>query len=133
MESPQRHTDHKAIVQAYFAYFDQRDFEEARSLLSDDLMVWYPNTREVFQGSRPYIQMNQEYPGHWRIELKELHTLDDQIITITRVYQEGNNQSFHAVSFFRFNRGKISEIHEYWGEDGEAPQWRLEKGFSKQI
>ena len=35
--------------------------------------------------------------------------------------------SFHVVSFIKVEYEKITAIDEYWGDDGTAPQWRLDK------
>lgn len=33
---------------------------------------------------------------------------------------------FHVVSFLRIRDDKICSVDEYWGDDGAAPDWRLE-------
>lgn len=55
------------------------------------------------------------------------------VITVTRVFSPDNKISFHATSFFEFEEDKIKELDEYWGDDGEAPQWRKEKKLGRPI
>ncbi|NLM10011.1 MAG: nuclear transport factor 2 family protein, partial [Clostridiaceae bacterium] len=35
--------------------------------------------------------------------------------------------------FFEFKGDKISCLDEYWGDDGIAPQWRLDKQIGQPI
>ena len=37
------------------------------------------------------------------------------------------------ASFMRVRDGKILSLDEYWGDDGAAPQWRLEKQIGTDI
>lgn len=41
--------------------------------------------------------------------------------------------SFHVTSFIEINNDKIISIDEYWGDDGAAPEWRLNKHIGKPI
>ena len=38
-----------------------------------------------------------------------------------------------VVSFFKFENDRILTLDEYWGECGDAPQWRLDKKIGKKI
>ena len=44
-----------------------------------------------------------------------------------------SDASFHVVSFFEIVDNKITSLDEYWGEDGDVPQWRKEKRIGKPI
>ncbi|WP_242830614.1 hypothetical protein [Desulfitobacterium hafniense] len=53
------------------------------------------------------------------------------MITVTRVWSKEN--SFHVASFFEMSEDKIKVLDEYWGDDGTAPQWRIDKNIGKPI
>lgn len=78
-----------------------------------------------------YIIANCEYPGIWNSEVERLVQVDNNIITVTRVWTD--KMSFHVSSFFKIENSKIKELDEYFGDDGTAPQWRLDKHIGKSI
>lgn len=41
--------------------------------------------------------------------------------------------SCHCTSFIRLEDDKIISLDEYWGDDGEVPQWRQEMHIGTQI
>ena len=47
--------------------------------------------------------------------------------------RKNKSLSFHVVSFMKIRDGRISALDEYWGDDGDAPQWRLEKKLGTRI
>ena len=74
-----------------------------------------------------------EYPGDWEGSVERVETLNDLIVTVVNVYPKGRNASFHVVSFIKTKEDKIVSMDEYWADDGNAPQWRLDKHIGKAI
>ncbi len=99
--------------------------------LSNAIINWH-NTNERFSVGE-YIIANCEYPGDWCGSVERIEIIDDLAISITRVWHADNSDSFHAVSFFKFQDDKILCLDEYWGDDGIAPQWRLDKKIGRPI
>ena len=58
---------------------------------------------------------------------------DDLIITVVRVFSQDKTAFFHVTSFMKIKAGKIISLDEYWGDDGKAPQWRLDMHIGKPI
>ncbi len=49
-----------------------------------------------------------------------------------RVWMDG--ASFHTASFFQLTpEGKIVSLDEYFGDDGEAPEWRQKMGVAQPL
>ena len=99
-------------------------------------MLWH-NTNECFTAEE-FIRANCEYPGSWDGEIEILTPMQDGWILAARVWekdlaQNGEEASFHVVSFVHMQGEKISRIDEYWGDDGKAPQWRLDKKIGTPI
>lgn len=80
-----------------------------------------------------FIRANCEYPGEWDGEVERCERAGNLIITAVRVWPRDRSASFHVASFIRVIGGKISSIDEYWGDDGPAPQWRLDKHIGTAI
>ena len=66
-------------------------------------------------------------------EIEKKYVFDDTIITATHVYSKDSSLSFHVVSFIKVKDDKIVSVDEYWGDDGMAPQWRLDKHIGTPI
>ena len=54
-------------------------------------------------------------------------------VTVTHVYTQNRELSFHVTSFIKVNDDKIASVDEYWADDGIAPKWRLDKHIGKPI
>lgn len=103
-----------------------------KAYFTPDAFVRWNCTNEQFTVDE-YIIANCEYPGDWRGEVERMEFIGDAAVTVTRVWMPDNSSSFHAVSFFEFQEDKIAVLNEYWGEDGAAPQWRLDKHIGRPI
>lgn len=103
-----------------------------RKYFDKDAIVRWNNTNEQFTVEE-YIVANCEYPGDWQGEVERIVLVEDIAITVTRVWQLSNSVSFHVTSFFEFKEDKILSISEYWGDDGNPPQWRIDKNIGSPI
>ena len=48
-------------------------------------------------------------------------------VVAVQVYTYDKTLSFHVASFTKWEHGIILALNESWGDDGKAPQWRLDK------
>ncbi|WP_415520971.1 hypothetical protein [Clostridium sp.] len=62
-----------------------------------------------------------------------MECIENLVISVVKVQLKNKDASFHATSFFEFNNGKIKLLNEYWGDDGKAPQWRIDKQIGEKI
>lgn len=103
-----------------------------KAFFHPDASIRWHNTNEHFTAEE-FIQANCEYPDIWDGQVQRQEIAGDLIITATYVYAVNKPLSFHVVSFFQVKEDKILSIDEYWGEDGPAPLWRLDKHIGKPI
>lgn len=80
-----------------------------------------------------YVRANCEYPGQWDGTIERCEEFGDLMITVVRVYPENQNLSFHVVSFCKLEKGLITEMDEYWADDGVPPEWRRRMKIGKAI
>ena len=59
--------------------------------------------------------------------------MGDLIVTVANVYPKDKSVSFHVTSFIKIANDKIVSLDEYWEDDSNAPQWRLDKQIGKAI
>ncbi len=119
-------------VRAFWVAVLRQDPEGIRPFFRESAHVNWHCTDEHFTVEE-FIRANCEYPGNWDGEVERIEHIGDLVVTVTRVYEKDTGQSFHAVSFFRIADGKIAALDEYWGDDGDAPQWRQEKHIGRPI
>ena len=80
-----------------------------------------------------YVRVNCDYPNDWTGEIERFMESGDTFILAGRVFPPDHSVSFHVVSFLRISDGKIIEMDEYWGDDGEVPAWRREMHVGRPI
>ena len=129
--------DNRLEITAYFQDVVKQDAQKLKNYFAKDAKVLWHNTNECFTAEE-FIRANCEYPGSWDGEIEILTSMQDGWILAARVWekdlaQNGEEVSFHVVSFVHMQGEKISRIDEYWGDDGKAPQWRLDKKIGTPI
>ena len=122
----------KKTIEEFWDAVMRQDANAIRGYFHPDAWVNWHNTNEHFTVEE-FIRVNCEYPGEWSGEVERFITTDTHIITAAHVFSKDKELSFHAASFIHIVDGKIASIDEYWGDDGAAPQWRLEKHIGKKI
>lgn len=119
-------------IQAYWQAVLAQDAEAMASFFTSDARIRWHNSNEEFSAAE-FIRANCQYPGEWQGEIERQENLQNQIITVCRVWPRDNSRSFHVTSFLRIRTGLIAAIDEYWGDDGPAPQWRQELNLGRPI
>ena len=116
-------------------YWNDVVLQNAENLLSyfttNSVIKWH-DSNECFNVSE-FIRANCEYPGEWKGEVERIEHIGNLSISVTRVWLSDETVFFHVISFIKFEDDKICELDEYWSEDGDAPEWRLEKRIGKAI
>lgn len=119
----------------FYSYWQatlRQDAAAMRPYFNEAAVINWPNTNEQFTPAE-FIRANCEYPGRWGGAVERIEQLGSLTVTVTRVYGLDGEPSFHVVSFFELEDGRISRLDEYWGDDGSAPQWRRDKMLGRPI
>jgi hypothetical protein len=110
----------------------KQDPKKLKTFFKDTAYVNWHCTNEHFTVEE-YIRANCEYPGNWDGTIERTEKIGNLIITAVNVFTADKELSFHVVSFMEIEDDKIIAMNEYWGDDGKAPQWRLEKNIGTVI
>ncbi len=110
----------------------RQDADALRKFFHPEAYVRWHNTNEHFTADE-FIRVNCEYPGRWEGEVERIEEWGETVITAAHVYALDEPLSFHVVSFLKIKDGRILAIDEYWGDDGQPPQWRRKKQIGKAI
>lgn len=110
----------------------KQDAKRLKSFFDDSAYINWHCTNERFTVDE-YLIANCEYPGKWDGDIERIEKIGNRIITAVRVFSVEEELSFHVVSFLEIKEDKIVSMDEYWGDDGSAPQWRLDKNIGTTI
>ena len=117
------------------SYWDavlKQQAQKIRCFFHEDAYVNWHNSNEHFTVDE-FIKANCEYPGEWDGEIERIVESEDSLITAVHVFSCDKKLSFHVVSFIKVQNEKIVSIDEYWGDDGIAPEWRLNQHIGTPI
>lgn len=124
--------DNKQLLLSFWLDVAAQDAARLAGYFADDAVVNWHNTNESFTVPE-YITANCEYPGNWQGFVERIEESGSTAITVTRVWLADGSVSVHATSFFELEGGRITRLDEYWGDDGEVPQWRKNKALGRRI
>jgi ketosteroid isomerase-like protein len=110
----------------------KQNSEKLKTFFKDTAYVNWHCTNEHFTVDE-YIRANCEYPGDWDGTIERIEKVGNLIIAVVNVFTIDKELSFHVISFMEIEDGKIIAMNEYWGDDGIAPQWRLDKHIGTNI
>ena len=119
-------------VQAFWRAIISQNAEEMKTFFTEDAVIRWHCTNEQFT-AKEYILANCKYPGDWRGEIERVEENGSSIVLAGAVRSTDGAVKCHVVSFIRINDGLVSEMDEYWADDGDAPEWRKEMGIGKRI
>ena len=110
----------------------EQNREKLQGYFHEDAVIRWHCSNELFT-VQEYIRANCEYPGQWDGEIERMEETNDTIITAVKVYPVDKSCSFHVVSFLKLANGLITEMDEYWGDDGVALEWRRQLGIGRSM
>ncbi len=119
-------------IQDFMSAVLRQDAEAMRAFFLPDAYINWHNTNEHFT-LEEYIRANCEYPGDWTGEIEKIIQAQDVLVVATHVYSTDSTISCHCTSFITLRDDKIAFMDEYWGDDGDVPQWRKEKHIGTRI
>ena len=119
-------------ILGYWQAVLKQDADLMREFFHSNAIINWHNTNECFNVEE-FLQANCEYPGQWDGTIERIETKEDLISTVVHVFSTDKKLSFHVTSFIKIKEYKIASIDEYWGDDGIAPKWRLDKHIGRQI
>lgn len=106
--------------------------DKIRGYFDNNAYINWHCTNEHFNVDE-FIIANCEYPGNWNGEVERVEKINDIFVTVTHVFSQNRELSFHVTSFIKVIDDKIVAIDEYWADDDIAPKWRLDKHIGKAI
>lgn len=117
-----------AFFEAYWARVAAQDRPALGTYFTPDARIRWHCSDEEFN-LEEFLSANCDYPGAWRGQVLRVERIGTGYVTVARVWS--GETSFHVVSFFHLENGRIQTLDEYWGDDGPPPQWRRSRGLGR--
>ncbi|MCM1299648.1 MAG: nuclear transport factor 2 family protein [Firmicutes bacterium] len=119
-------------IKGYWRDVLNQDEKAIAAYFHENACINWHNTDERFTVCE-FIRANCEYPGEWCGEIERVKEMGNLLVTAVRVFDKDRSASFHVTSFIKLLNDKIVSLDEYWGDDGKAPQWRLDLNIGNKI
>ena len=119
-------------VQKYWDAVLKQQAEVMRTYFHKEARIRWINTNEGFTVEE-FIRANCEYPGNWEGQIERTVAADNTLFPIVPVFSADCQASFHVASLIEIQGDKIISLDEIWGDDGPAPQWRLDLRLGRPI
>lgn len=105
---------------------------EIKKFFNEDAYIDWHNTNERFTVDE-FIEVNCTYPDKWGGEVERVEQIGNLLIAVAKVINVFDKSSFYVNSFILLENDKIVKLDEYWGDNGEIPQWRMIKNIGVKI
>jgi hypothetical protein len=117
-------SDAHAVVAAYWAAAEARDWGSFGLLMAEDVVYEAPQTRERVRGRAAYLRFNAEgFPGDWHVAVQRIVGQGRQAASWIEM-SEGDDR-YPGLCFFDLREdGLITRITDFWPEPYEPPASR---------
>lgn len=117
-------TSGQAIVSAYWAAADARDWAAFSDLLADDVLYEAPQSQERVSGKEAYLRFNIEgFPGDWHLTVVRI-VADDLGGAASWIQMTDSDGSYPSLAFFDLRDGLIVRITDFWPQEYEPSAGR---------
>ncbi len=111
------------VIERYWAAMEARDWEAFGTLVADDFVCEWPQSRERVRGRDAAIRFNAEFPGDWHLAVER--AVGDGQNGASRIRFTTGDAVETGITFFSFDdKGLVSSILEFWPEPYEPPPGR---------
>jgi predicted ester cyclase len=111
-------TTTRALVSAYWAAAEARDWDAFGRLLADDVVYEAPMSHERVSGKDAYLRFNAEgFPGDWHLSVQRI--VADEATAASWIQMKDRGETYPGLTFFDIADGLIVKITDFWPEESE--------------
>jgi hypothetical protein len=108
-------TSTRALVSAYWAAAEARNWEAFGRLLADDVRYEAPMSRERVSGKAAYLRFNSEgFTSDWHLTVQRIVADDRTAASWIQMTEAG--ETYPGLSFFEVADDLIVSITDFWPE-----------------
>src|ERR1700761_8447786 len=111
-------TSTRALVSAYWAAAEARDWDAFGRLLAEDVVYEAPMSHERVSGKNAYLRFNAEgFPGDWHLSVQRI--VVDEATAASWIQMKDRGETYPGLTFFDITAGLIVKITDFWPEESE--------------
>jgi hypothetical protein len=108
-------TSTRALVCAYWAAAEARNWEAFGRLLADDVLYEAPTSGERVSGKAAYLRFNAEgFPSDWHLAVQRI--VADELTAASWIQMTDAGETYPGLSFFDIADDLIVRITDFWPE-----------------
>lgn len=112
-----------SIARTFWETLEARDWEAFGAVVIDDVVAWWPQSRERVRGREALVRFMAEFPGDWHLRVERDHV--DSTGAATLIAFTSGGETVSGATFFELaSDGRISGFTEFWPEPYEPPAGR---------
>lgn len=113
-----------AVVAAYWAAAEARDWATFGGLVAEDMVYEAPQTRERVRGRDAYVRFNAEgFAGEWHLTVERIVGEERHAASWIQISEPGDR--YPGLCFFDLDEhGQIARITDFWPTPAELPASR---------
>lgn len=111
------------LVSQFWNEMKKANYDSIRQYFQEEATISWPNTKEYFTVEE-FIRVNKMYPGEWEIEVCVIEETLDSVFSTVHIKSKSGQTNVYANSQFRFHKGLISLLTEYFSDSADIPSWR---------
>jgi ketosteroid isomerase-like protein len=111
-------TSSRALVSAYWAAAEARDWAAFGLLLTDDVVYEAPMSHERVSGRAAYLRFNAEgFAGDWHLAVQRI--VADEGTAASWIAMTDAGETYPGLTFFEIADGLITRITDFWPQPYE--------------
>jgi hypothetical protein len=108
-------TSPRALVSAYWAAAEARDWAAFGRLLAEDVVYEAPMSHERVSGKAAYLRFNAEgFPGDWHLAVQRI--VADEGTAASWIKMNDGDETYPGLTFFDVADDLIVKITDFWPE-----------------
>jgi hypothetical protein len=118
-------TSSRALVSAYWAAAEARDWEAFGRLLADDVVYEAPMSHERVSGKAAYLRFNADgFTTDWHLSVARI--VADEQTAASWIQMTDAGETYPGLTFFDIGDGLIVAITDFWPEAYEPSAARAD-------
>jgi ketosteroid isomerase-like protein len=109
------------LVHKFWELMQTNDFRSVGTVLSDDFVLEWPQSKERIRGRDNYVRMNVEYPAHGQWHFTVNRVVGNEWEAVSDVSVTDGVQKARVISFFTVRDERIARMVEFWPDDFAVP------------
>ena len=111
-------TSSQALVSAYWAAAEARDWDAFGRLLAEDVVYEAPMSHERVSGKAAYLRFNAEgFTTDWHLTVQRI--VSDEGSAASWIEMNETGQRYPGLTFFDIADGLIARITDFWPQEYE--------------